>query len=145
MDKHGRSKSVSTNGVATDHQTPARRPDLVIFNINKELAVSAENRVKIKEIEKRDKCLDLARELRKPWNMRVIMITILIGALGTVPKGLKRGLEELEIRGRIDTIHYWDRPEYWEESCRLEETCYLLNSSENSKHYGRWKLRWYQL
>ena len=29
---------------------------------------------------------------------------ILIGALGTVPKGLVRGQEELDIRGRAETI-----------------------------------------
>ena len=32
------------------------------------------------------------------------MILIVTGILGTVPKGLERGLEELEIRGRIETI-----------------------------------------
>ena len=48
--------------------------------------------------------LDLARELRRLWNMTVTVIPIIIGALGTVPKRLERGLEELEIGGRIDTI-----------------------------------------
>ena len=51
-----------------------------------------------------DKCLDLARELKKLWNMKVKVIPIVVGALGTVPKGLERGLENLEIRGRIDII-----------------------------------------
>ena len=55
--------------------------------------------MKIKENEKRDKYLDLAREQKKLWNMRVIVITIVIGAVGTVPKGLESGLEEFEIRG----------------------------------------------
>ena len=32
------------------------------------------------------------------------MIPSVVGALGTVPKGLESGLENLEIRGRIDTI-----------------------------------------
>ena len=32
------------------------------------------------------------------------MISILIGTLGTVPKGLVSGLEESEIRGQIETI-----------------------------------------
>ena len=54
-------------------------------------------RVKIKEIEKRDKYLDLARELKKLWNMKVTVIPIVIGALGTIPKGLVKRLEELEI------------------------------------------------
>ena len=34
--------------------------------------------------------------------MRVI--PIVIGALGTVTKGLIQGLEDLEIRGRVETI-----------------------------------------
>ena len=51
-----------------------------------------------------EKYLDLARELKKLWNMKVKVIPIGAGALGTVPTGLERGLENLEIRGRIDTI-----------------------------------------
>ena len=47
----------------------------------------------------RDKYLDLARELKKLWNMRVTVIPMIIGALGTVPKGLVRRLEELEVGG----------------------------------------------
>ena len=39
------------------------------------------------------------------WNMRVMVIPIVVCALGTVLKGFGRGLEELEIRGRIETIH----------------------------------------
>ena len=48
--------------------------------------------------------MDLARKLRKLWNMRVTVIPIVIGALRTVSKGLERWLEELEIRVQIDTI-----------------------------------------
>ena len=36
--------------------------------------------------------------------MRVTVILIVIGALGMIPKGLVRGLEELEIGGKIKTI-----------------------------------------
>ena len=32
------------------------------------------------------------------------MIAIVIGALGTVNKGLIKGMEDLEIRGRVETI-----------------------------------------
>ena len=60
--------------------------------------------MKIKESEKRDKYLDFAWELRKLWNMRVAVIPITIGAVEIVSKDLKRGLEELEIRGWIETI-----------------------------------------
>ncbi len=36
--------------------------------------------------------------------MKVTLIPIVIGVLGTVTKGLVQGLEDLEIRGRVETI-----------------------------------------
>ena len=36
--------------------------------------------------------------------MKVTVIPIVIGALGSVTKGLIKGLEDLEIRGRVETI-----------------------------------------
>ena len=61
-------------------------------------------RVKIKESEKRDKYLDLAKERRKLWNMRVAVIPTVNAAIRTVPKGLESELEELKIRRRIETV-----------------------------------------
>ena len=51
-----------------------------------------------------NKYLDLARELKKLWNMKVTLVPIVIGALGTITKGLLKGLEDLEIGGRVETI-----------------------------------------
>ena len=53
-----------------------------------DFAVPADHRIKLKESEKRDKYLDLARELKNLWNMKVTIIPIVIGAFGTVTKGL---------------------------------------------------------
>ena len=58
----------------------------------------------LKECEKKDKYLDLARELKKLWNMKVTIIPIVIGACGTVTKGLLKGLEDLEDGGRVETV-----------------------------------------
>ena len=44
-----------------------------------DIAVLADHTVKTKENEKRDKYLDLDRELRKLWNMKMTVIQILIG------------------------------------------------------------------
>ena len=66
--------------------------------------VPGDHRVKLKENEKRNKYLNFARELKKLWNMKVTVIPIVIGVLGTVTKGLVKGLEDLEIRGRVETI-----------------------------------------
>ena len=48
--------------------------------------VPADHRINLKECEKKDKYLDLARELKKPWNMYVTIVPIVIGALGTITK-----------------------------------------------------------
>ena len=36
--------------------------------------------------------------------MRVTIVPIVIGAFGTVTKGLLKGLEDLEVGGRVETI-----------------------------------------
>ncbi len=89
--------------IQTDHLIPARRPDLIIINKKKrtckivDFAVPADHRIKVKECEKKDKYRDLARELKKLWNMQVTIIPIVIGAFGTVTKGLLKALEDLEL------------------------------------------------
>ena len=94
----------------TDHLIPASRPDLIIINKRKRIskivdfAVPADHRINLKESEKKDKYLDLARELKKLWNMEVTIVPIVIGALGTVTKGLLKALEDLEVGGWVETI-----------------------------------------
>ena len=63
-----------------------------------DFAVPADHRVKLKENKKKDKYLDLAKELKKLWNMKVTIIPIVIGAFGTVTKGLLKGMKYLKIR-----------------------------------------------
>ena len=77
--KKGRS-STSQNkedfNIHTDHLISARRPDLMIINNSNnnnkkrickivDFAVLADHSIKLKESEKKDKYLDLARELKK--------------------------------------------------------------------------------
>ena len=96
--------------IQTDHLIPARRPDLIIINKTKRIwkivdfAVPADHRKKLKESEKKDKYLELARELKKLWKMEVTIVPILIGALDIVTKGLLKGLEDLAVSGRVQTI-----------------------------------------
>ena len=92
----------------TDHLISARRPDLIIINKKKkrickivDFADPADHRIKLKECEKKDKYLNFAMEL---WNMKVTIISIVIGAFGTVTKGLLNGLGDLEVGGRVETI-----------------------------------------
>ena len=43
-------------------------------------------------------------QLPQNWNMNVTVIPFIVGALGTVPKGFEKKVEELKIWGRIETI-----------------------------------------
>ena len=97
--------------IQTDRHISARRPDLIIIINKKErtcrivdFAVPADHRVKLKGCEKRDKCLDLTREWKILWNIKVTIIPIVISAFGIVIKGLVQGLEDLEITGRVETV-----------------------------------------
>ena len=84
-----------------EHLILANRPNLIIINKKKRIckivdfAVPADHR--IKECEKKDKYLNLARELKKLWNLKVTIVTIVIGAVGTITKGLLKGQEDLEV------------------------------------------------
>ena len=56
-----------------------------------DFALSADHRVHMKEKEKKDKFLNLAREPKKLWNVKVTMLPIVIGAVGTISQGLVKG------------------------------------------------------
>ena len=70
--------------IHTVHLISARRPDLIIINKKKrtgkivDFAVPADNRIKLKGCEKKDKYLDLPKELKNLWNMKVTMAPIVI-------------------------------------------------------------------
>ena len=68
-----------------------------------DFAVPASHRIKLKESEKKNTYIDLMCELKKPWKMKVTFIPIVIGALGIVTEGLLQGLEDLKIRGQVET------------------------------------------
>ena len=102
--------------IQTDHLIPARRPDLIIINKKKRIckivdfAVSADHRINLKECEKKDKYLDLARELKKLWNMKVTFVPIVIGALGTITTGLLKILSPETSRGDLRRLAVTQTP-----------------------------------
>ncbi len=53
-----------------------------------------DHRINLKESEKKDKL----------WNMKVTIVPIVIGALGTITKGLLKGQEDLEVGRRVENI-----------------------------------------
>ena len=55
-------------------------------------------------MKRRKNSLSLQGNWKKLWNMNVVFIPIVIGALDRVTKGLIKGLDDLEIRGWLETI-----------------------------------------
>ena len=47
---------------------------------------------------------DLARELKKMWNMKAMVMPIVNSVLRRITRRLVPGIEGLEIRGRVETI-----------------------------------------
>ena len=77
-----------TNGTSNLGQTtwPSESPQKKKTCWIVDFVILADHRVKLKESEKRDK-LDLARELKKLCNIKVTLISIVIGVLCTFTKG----------------------------------------------------------
>ncbi len=69
-----------------------------------DFTVPADHIIKLKENEKKDTYLDLARELKKWWSMKVTIIPIVIGVFGTVTKELLKGMEDLEVGVGVKNI-----------------------------------------
>ena len=96
--------------IQTDHLISAWRLDFIIINKKMRIFrsvnffVPADHRVKMKENKKKDKHIDLTRELKKLWNMKVTFIPVVIGAIGTLTKGLVKGLEDIEITEQVETL-----------------------------------------
>ena len=86
-----------------------------------------DHRVKMKETEKENKYL--ARE-PKNWNMKVTLIPIVIGALGTITKEFLKVQEDFEVRGRVETTIFLRSATILKRVQRLEETCCHSNSNE---------------
>ena len=98
-----------------------------------DFTVSANQRVKIKESEKRDKYLDLTRELRKPGKSMVTVMPVVTGAPGIVSKVLMKGRKVWKSRAELrysELQNCQDRLEYLRESWTHEKTCCLSKVSE---------------
>jgi len=86
--------------IQMDHVIEHRRPDIVVVDKDNkrvlliDTAVPADARVEEKEQEKMDRYQDLARELKRLWKVETKVIPIVVGALGTVTKGLEKNLKK---------------------------------------------------
>ena len=80
--------------IQTDHVIEHRRPDVVILDKHEkmchliDIAVPGDSRVAVKENEKVQKYQDLARELRKLWQVKVKVVPVIMGSTGYNSEGI---------------------------------------------------------
>ena len=96
--------------IQTNHLISVRRPDLIIINKKTKIckivdfAVPTDHRIKLKEYEKRDKYLDLTSELKKTMEHEGDNYTNCDWCFWHGNKRILKGLEDLEVGGRVVTI-----------------------------------------
>ena len=120
-----------------DHPIQSRRVDLMWTTKKRkktylvDFYFLTDHGMKMKKIVKVNKYLDLAKELKKPQDMKVTVIPVVVGALGTIPWNWERNVEELEIRGRIKTLQATEPVKVsWNTEKNSEVTCCHLDFSE---------------
>ena len=88
-----------TTGSSYSRQQKKKKTCRIVYFV-----IPPNHRVKTKESEKRDKYLDLAREIKtnKLWNTKVTVKPIVIHVLVKVSKGLIKWLEDLEITVQVE-------------------------------------------
>ena len=86
------------------------RPGVVVIDREEntwyivDFAVPMDHHFKEKEVEKIDKYMDLAAEVRRQFRVKTMIVPIVLGALGTVPAKLSKSLEKLEIDDVIGSL-----------------------------------------
>ena len=80
--------------VNTDRTITANRPDIIVKDSVKstykliDMTVLSDRNIALKEIEKKSKYKDLELEIQRIWHMKTVVIPVVVGALGTVKKGM---------------------------------------------------------
>ena len=81
-----------TKSCGIDHVIEARRPDLVVVDKKErsckiiDFVVLGDSRIEEKEKDKIEIYQDLGRELGKICNVKVKIIPLVVGSLGSIPK-----------------------------------------------------------
>jgi len=87
--------------VQTDRHISANRPDIIIKDkMNStckliDMTVPCDKNVSSKEIEKKSKYKNLEIEIQRMWKMKTEVILIVIGALGTIKKGMDNNVRNV--------------------------------------------------
>ena len=96
--------------IQTDHVIETQRPDLVVVDKKErsckiiDFAVPGDCRIEEKEKDKIEKYQDLGRELQKIWNVKMKIIPLVVGSLGTIPKQFGNRFKQIGITARTAQV-----------------------------------------
>ena len=89
--------------IKTDRKVSYNRLDVIVIDREEntwyivDFAIPTDHHVNEKELEKIDKYMYLAAEVRRQFRVKTVIVPIVLGALGTVPARQSKSLEKLEI------------------------------------------------
>ena len=96
--------------VNTDRTITANRPDIIVKDsVNStckliDMTVPSYRNIALKEIEKESKYKDLELEIQRMWHMKTVVIPVIVGALGTVKKGIVENIKKVSERATVTEI-----------------------------------------
>ena len=96
--------------VNTYRTITANRPDIIVKDsVNStckliDMTVPSDRNIALKELEKKSKYKDLEVEIQRMWHMKTIVIPVVVGALGTVKKGMIENVEKVSKRANVTEI-----------------------------------------
>ena len=74
------------------------------FSIGITMTVPSDRNIALKETEKKCKHKDLELEIQRMWHMKTVVIPVVVGALGTVKKGMVENIKKVSERANMTEI-----------------------------------------
>ena len=65
------------------------------------MTVPSNRNIALKETEKKSKHKDLKLEIQRMWHMKTVVIPVIVGALGTVKKGMVENIKKVSERATM--------------------------------------------
>ena len=92
--------------VHTDRAITANRPDIVkdLTNFTCKLidmTIPSDRNIALKETEKKSKYKDLELEIQRMWHMKTEVVPVVVGALGTIKKGMIENIKKVSERATV--------------------------------------------
>ena len=93
--------------VHTDRTITANRPDIIVKDLTNltckliDMTIPSDRNIALKETEKKSKYKDLELEIQRMWHMKTEAVPVVVGALGTIKKGMIENIKKVSERATV--------------------------------------------